>query len=118
MRVHARDPWISPQRDRCVPTTSWSTFTRPPWNVFQSMDITRGACLSATAILGCYDRRIMPRARSATPDALRFGRLLKNLRLQRGWNLQRFARESQMTATYLGLLERGLNLPSLTAVIT
>ena len=59
----------------------------------------------------------MPRSRSTTPDAVRFGKLLKDLRLQRGWNLQRFARESKMTATYLGLLERGLNLPSLTAVI-
>lgn len=51
------------------------------------------------------------------PDALRFGRLLKDLRLQREWSLQQFARESNMTANYLGLLERGLNLPSLTAVI-
>jgi len=59
----------------------------------------------------------MPRARTTQPDAVRFGQLIRNLRLQRGWNLARFARESQMTANYLGLLERGLNLPSLTAVI-
>lgn len=59
----------------------------------------------------------MPRSRTATPDAIRFGQLLKDLRLQRGWNLQQFARASHMTATYLGLLERGLNLPSLTAII-
>jgi transcriptional regulator with XRE-family HTH domain len=59
----------------------------------------------------------MPRARTVQPDAIRFGQLLKDLRLQRGWNLQQFARESQMTATYLGILERGLNLPSLTAII-
>ena len=52
-----------------------------------------------------------------SPDAVRFGQLLRDLRLQRGWTLQQFARQSQMTATYLGLLERGLNLPSLTAVI-
>jgi transcriptional regulator with XRE-family HTH domain len=62
--------------------------------------------------------RIMPRARVVNPDAARFGHLLRDLRLQRGWNLQRFARESKMTASYLGLLERGLNLPSLSAVIT
>jgi transcriptional regulator with XRE-family HTH domain len=59
----------------------------------------------------------MPPSRSASPDAVRFGQLLRDLRLQREWTLQELARESQMTATYLGLLERGLNLPSLTAVI-
>jgi len=59
----------------------------------------------------------MPRAKSDSPDATRFGQLLKDLRLQRGWNLQQFSKASGMTATYLGLLERGLNLPSLTAVI-
>jgi transcriptional regulator with XRE-family HTH domain len=50
-------------------------------------------------------------------DAVRFGQILKNLRQQRGWSLAQFARESHMTATYLGLLERGLNMPSLKAVI-
>lgn len=59
----------------------------------------------------------MPRARVQQPDAVQFGSLIKDLRLQRGWNLQQFARQSGMTATYLGLLERGLNLPSITAVI-
>ncbi|HEX2121559.1 MAG TPA: helix-turn-helix transcriptional regulator [Thermoanaerobaculia bacterium] len=59
----------------------------------------------------------MPRSMTTHPDAVRFGRLLRDLRLQREWSLQRFARESHMTANYLGLLERGLNLPSLTAVI-
>jgi len=59
----------------------------------------------------------MPRSRAIVPDAIRFGQLIKDLRLQRGWNLQSFARNSHMTATYLGLLERGLNLPSLTCVI-
>lgn len=59
----------------------------------------------------------MPPSRASQPDALRFGEIIKDLRLQRGWNLQQFARASQMTANYLGLLERGLNLPSLTCVI-
>jgi len=59
----------------------------------------------------------MPRARVAFPDAVRFGQILKDLRLQRDWSLAEFARQSGMTATYLGLLERGLNVPSLTAII-
>ena len=59
----------------------------------------------------------MPRTRSVTSDTIRFGQLLRDLRLQREWTLQELARESRMTATYISLLERGLNLPSLTAVI-
>lgn len=64
-----------------------------------------------------YTAPVMPRSMTTHPDAVRFGRLLRDLRLQREWSLQQFARESHMTANYLGLLERGLNLPSLTAVI-
>lgn len=60
---------------------------------------------------------VMPPARTIDPDALRFGQIIKDLRLQRGWNLQQFARASQMTANYLGLLERGMNLPSISCVI-
>ena len=59
----------------------------------------------------------MPRSKTTNLDAVRFGLILKDLRLQRGWSIAQFARESHMTAVYLGLLERGLNLPSLTAVI-
>jgi transcriptional regulator with XRE-family HTH domain len=59
----------------------------------------------------------MPPARTATPDAIRFGRLINDLRQQRGWNLQDFARNSHMTANYLSNLERGFYLPSLTAII-
>ena len=59
----------------------------------------------------------MPPARTIHPDAFTFGQIIQNLRLQRGWSVAQFARESQMSANYLGLLERGLNLPSLTAVI-
>ena len=59
----------------------------------------------------------MPRAQTTHPDAVRFGQILQNLRLQKGWNLQQMSRESRMTANYLGLLERGLNLPSITTII-
>jgi transcriptional regulator with XRE-family HTH domain len=59
----------------------------------------------------------MPRAKVAQPDAVRFGQLIKHLRLQHGWSMAEFARQAQMTANYLSLLERGFYLPSLTAVI-
>ena len=60
---------------------------------------------------------IMPHAKVAQPDAVRFGRLVRNLRQQHGWTLAEFARQSRMTSNYLSLLERGLYLPSLTAII-
>ena len=59
----------------------------------------------------------MPRARVAQPDAVRFGALIRNLRLQHGWTMAEFARQSRMTANYLSALEKGLYLPSLTAII-
>ncbi|HJQ36947.1 MAG TPA: helix-turn-helix transcriptional regulator [Thermoanaerobaculia bacterium] len=59
----------------------------------------------------------MPRARVAQPDAVRFGALVRNLRLQHGWTMAEFARRSHMTANYLSALEQGLYLPSLTAII-
>lgn len=59
----------------------------------------------------------MPRARFVHPDAAVFGALLRDLRRQRGWSLQDFSHSSGMNPSYLGLLERGLNLPSLSAVI-
>lgn len=98
-----RAPWIS----RVGFRSSWE----------RSLDLTRRDQMPVDEILGCYDQRIMPRTRWPHPDALRFGHLLKDLRLQRGWSLQQLARASGMTATYLGFLERGLNLPSITAVI-
>ena len=59
----------------------------------------------------------MPRAKVAQPDAVRFGSLVKNLRLQHGWNMAEFARQSGMTANYLSSLERGFFLPSLTTIL-
>ena len=96
-----------------------------------SMVVTQAYFTGKHAIQGCHERSypllsmqsmvvnygVMPPARTTHPDALRFGQIIKDLRLQRGWNLQQFARASHMTANYLGLLERGLNLPSITCVI-
>ncbi|HJQ37553.1 MAG TPA: helix-turn-helix transcriptional regulator [Thermoanaerobaculia bacterium] len=59
----------------------------------------------------------MPRSKFAHPDAIRFGKLINDLRRQHEWTMQEFSRRANMTANYLSLLERGLNLPSLTTVI-
>lgn len=59
----------------------------------------------------------MPRARSVQRDAARFGAIIRQMRLDRGWNLKTCARFADIDVTYLSLLERGLNIPSLVMVL-
>ena len=59
----------------------------------------------------------MPPNRSVNDDALRFGAIVNGLRKQRGWTLEDFARFSGMNATYLGVLERGGNMPGLATIL-
>lgn len=59
----------------------------------------------------------MPRSRSVDRDAARFGRIINAMRVERGWTLKRFASFAEMNATYLGLLERGYNIPSLNTIL-
>jgi transcriptional regulator with XRE-family HTH domain len=54
---------------------------------------------------------------SRDPDAICFGLLLKRHRIQRGWTLQQLSRASGLTATYLGVMERGGNSPSLQTLL-
>lgn len=58
----------------------------------------------------------MPRSQVPNADAIQFGAIIKRLRNQRGWTLADLARASSMNATYLGVIERGENLPSLTSL--
>ena len=55
----------------------------------------------------------MPKAQYTHPDAARFGAIIQRLRLGRGWTLTKFAQRTGMNATYLGVLERGGNMPSI-----
>ena|ERR1700682_5933346 len=59
----------------------------------------------------------MPRLQRADPEARRFGAILRRLRDERGWTLITFGRRAQMNPTYLGFLERGENIPSLTVFL-
>jgi transcriptional regulator with XRE-family HTH domain len=62
--------------------------------------------------------RAMPKSKAAPhPDARRFGSIIHAMRRQHGWTLAEFARQSRMTAQYLGQLERGQNIPSLVCII-
>ena len=59
----------------------------------------------------------MPRSRTIDADALRFGRVVRRLRNQRGWTIRKLATRAGMTAAYLGILEQGGNVPSLSTVL-
>lgn len=59
----------------------------------------------------------MPQARRASDDAVRFGAIVNRLRFERRWTLEELARHSGMNATYLGVLERGGNLPTLGTIL-
>ncbi len=59
----------------------------------------------------------MPRSRRYNADADRFGVILRQLREQRGWTRQKLATRAGMTPTYVGILEQGGNVPSLTSVL-
>jgi transcriptional regulator with XRE-family HTH domain len=58
----------------------------------------------------------MPRARVVNDDAVRFGAIVFRLRTERGWTLADVSRRSGMNPTYLGVLERGANVPSLATI--
>ena len=61
----------------------------------------------------------MPEIKGAArdPDAICFGLILKRHRMQRGWTLQQLSRASGLSATYLGVMERGGNSPSLQSLL-
>ena len=59
----------------------------------------------------------MPRSRNYSPDAVRFGAILRRLREQRGWTKQKLAQRSGLTPSYVGILEEGGNIPSLATVL-
>ncbi|HYI13497.1 MAG TPA: helix-turn-helix transcriptional regulator [Thermoanaerobaculia bacterium] len=54
----------------------------------------------------------MPKTRPR-PDAIIFGDMFRQFRLQRGWTLRVCAHHLGITASYLGVLESGRNMPSI-----
>jgi len=45
------------------------------------------------------------------------GAIVNQLRLQRGWSLAQLAKVTGMNPIYLGVLERGENVPTLTTIL-
>ncbi|WP_341679135.1 helix-turn-helix transcriptional regulator [Niveibacterium sp. SC-1] len=46
-------------------------------------------------------------------DEVRFGRVVRDLRSERGWSQERLAEHADLNRTYLGEIERGRVIPSL-----
>ena len=59
----------------------------------------------------------MSRAKVVSEDAVRFGAIINRLRTEHRWTLEDLARFSRMNSTYLGVLERGLNMPTLATIL-
>jgi transcriptional regulator with XRE-family HTH domain len=56
----------------------------------------------------------MPRKYSKDPIGVVFGTTVRRLRERRGWTQEQLAEAAEMSATYVGFVERGENVPTLT----
>jgi len=59
----------------------------------------------------------MSRRKKRQPDAQRFGAVVRELRERQGWTQEDLAERADMNASYLGFVERGDNVPTLTIII-
>ena len=50
-------------------------------------------------------------------DAVRFGKILQRMREQRGWTIRKLATRAGLTPAYVGILEWGGNVPTITTVL-
>ena len=59
----------------------------------------------------------MPRSRTISMDAVRFGSMIRRIRTDCGWTRRRLARRAGLSERYLGILETGGNVPTLTTIL-
>ena len=59
----------------------------------------------------------MPLARTRNKDAERFGAIVRRLREERGWTRRKLATRAGLSPQYVGVVEAGGNIPSLTTVL-
>src|SRR3954451_1336133 len=59
----------------------------------------------------------MPKLTSTNHDAVRFGVILRRLRIARGWTILVAAQRCGMNPNYLGALEKGGNMPSVDTLL-
>jgi transcriptional regulator with XRE-family HTH domain len=51
------------------------------------------------------------------PEAEKFGGIVRGLREERGLTQEQLAERADMSATYIGYIERGDNVPTLTIIL-
>ena len=61
--------------------------------------------------------QVVSKRKARQPDAEVFGAVVRELREARGWTQEQLAERSDMNASYLGFVERGDNVPTLTIII-
>jgi transcriptional regulator with XRE-family HTH domain len=59
----------------------------------------------------------MSRRKQANPDAKAFGAIVRRLRTKRGLTQEKLAELADLNVSYIGFLERGENVPTLTIVL-
>jgi transcriptional regulator with XRE-family HTH domain len=59
---------------------------------------------------------MVPRKLSKDPTGVLFGATVRRLRERRGWTQEQLAEIAEMSATYVGFIERGENVPTLTII--
>jgi transcriptional regulator with XRE-family HTH domain len=61
--------------------------------------------------------QVMSRRKQPNPDAEVFGAIIRRLRTKRGLTQEKLAELADLNVSYIGFLERGENVPTLTIVL-
>ena len=59
----------------------------------------------------------MTHRKSRRPEAEKFGAVVRQMRERRGLTQEQLAERAEVSATYVGFIERGDNVPTLTIIL-